>query len=354
MKNFSTNQTRNFYTAVRNRTGETSMDNVGDIALATITPEENGAAEAIAFKYRNGYGNLTRTDTIGVGNIRSINLKAAADIPLKKYTVAINSSVFDISNKKIAGTNGDAIGKTFILRTEVTNLFDFNPHNSAVYVGSVVIDSSTTADIFYKTLAVAIANALPESNGYPLFRVFVKTTEVTKGMVLTDLSGVSSISNIVLVESPQKFVLGKLSGEPCPFYVSDTVALGETDELQWATITKADSDVSGYTVISGTRQLAELEYFALGERGDVYREYWYPNNYDHSSEYLIDQSKKYKVMTIEYFWNGPSEDVQKSPRTLQIAAEISGTGSQATCILDGLYASVQVALGKSTGSGTGA
>ena len=358
MRNFSTNQTRNFYTAVRNRTGETSMDNIGDVALVTITPEENGAAEAIAFKYRNGHGKLTRTDIIGVGNIRSINCKEAQDTPLKMHTVSINSSILDLSSSHMKiHENGDAIGKTFITRLDISQLFDYNPSNSFGFVASIVGDATNlaSADAFYKAMAIAIAKAIPtKDSDYPLIRVFVKTTEVTKNTKISDLSGVSSISGIKIVEAPQRFVLGKLSGDPCPVAVSTSVKIGEFEDLSWGNIVNANSDVSNLTVIPAAQALAELEYFALGEKGDYERGYRYPNDYDHTPEYLINTSKSYKVMTIEFNWAGGAEDVQKSPRTLQIAAEISGTGSTATCILDGLYASVLAALGKTSGSGTGA
>jgi len=358
MKNFNTNQTRHFYTAVRNRTGETSMDNIGDIALATITPEQNGAPEAICFKYRNGQADITRTDTIAVDKVKSINLKEAAGTPLKMYTVAINSSAFDISNKKIV-VNNDALGKTFFCKLHISQLFDYDDNNDVTVAAAIVGDATNlgSADAFYKALACSIANALPLVDPkYPLVRVFVKTTEVKKGMKVADLSGVSSISGITLVQSPQKFVLGKLSGEPCPFDVFATVDVDNVSAVEWATITPADSNVSGYIEIPGAKQLAELEYFALGERGDYYRGFRYPDDYDHSAEYLIDYKtpKSYKVLTLEYFWNGNAENVQKSPRTLQIAAEITGSGSTATCILDGLYTSVLAALGKADGSGSGA
>lgn len=356
MRNFSTNQTRNFYTAVRNRTGETSMDNIGDVALVTITPEENGAAEAIAFKYRNGHGKLTRTDTIGVNCIRSISCKEAKGTPIKMHTVAIDSSVFDISNKKLI-SNGDALGKTFVTRLNISQLFDYNPSNNLEFAAGIVGDATNlgSADAFYKAMAIAIVNAIPTRDvDYPLIRVYVKTTEVTKDMAVSDLSGVSSISGIKIVENPQRFVLGKLSGGVCPTAVSTSVKVGEFDDFAWGAITNANSDVSGLTEIPGAQDLAELEYFALGEKGDYERGYRYPNDYDHSSEYLISTAKSYKVINIEYFLAGNAEDVQKSPRTLQIAAEISGSGSQATSIADGLYSSILAALGKVSGSGAGA
>lgn len=361
MRNFSTNQTRGFYTAVRNRTGETSMDNIGDVTLVTITPEENGAAEAIAFKYRNGHGKLTRTDTIGVNAIRSINCKEAAGTPLQMHTLTIDSSVFDISNKKLANNN-DALGKTFITRIDISQLFDYNPSNSLGFVAGIVGDATNlgSASAFYKAMAVAIVNGVPAPDkDHPYIRVYGKknddsfTDEIKKGDAVGDISG--TLKAIAIVAGPQKFVLGKLSGDPCPIALSTTVKIGEFDEYKWGSVAVAASIISGMTEIPGAQALAELEYFALGEKGDYERGYRYPNDYDHTPEYLINTSKSYKVMTIEYFLAGNAEDVQKSPRTLQIAAEISGTGSTATCILDGLYSAVLTAIGKGTsGSGSGA
>lgn len=363
MKNFNTNQTRHFYTVLDDKTGST-LAAAGDIALSTIKQSASAHVEAISFGYMNGDLNVTRTDSIAVDKIKSINYAVAAAIPLKMYTISVNTSVLDISNKKINGTNGDAVGKTFIVRLNVGQLFDYDDNNGFTYIASVVGDATTLAssDAFYKALAVAIAKAIPQNDSkFPIIRVVVGTQEVKAN---TSVSGItaSSISGIKLIQGPQKFVLGKLSGEPADFSISTTVKVDNVTEYDWSTDDSKKASVSdvstpaGLKEIPGAYQLAELEYFALGERGDVYRGYLYPNDYDNSANYLIDYKtpKSYKVLSIEYFWAGGAEDVQKSPRILQLAAPVTGTGSSATCELDSVYAAVLTAIGKAPASGSGA
>ena len=358
MKNFNTNQTRHFYTVIDDKTGST-LSAAGDIALSTIKQSTGADVEAISFSYMNGDGNVTRTDSIAVDKVKSINYGPAKGTPLMMNTVSINSSVFDISNKKINGTNGDALGKTFVTKVTITELYDYDEANNATYVATVVGDATSlgSADAFYKAMAVAIADSLPKNDPkYPKVKVFVKTTEVTPGMSVSDLAGVSSISGIKLVQGAQKFVLGKLSGEPCPFYVTASVKIDDVSVAEWATITPAVSDITNNIEIPGAFQLAELEYFALGERGDVYRGYLYPNDYDNSANYLIDYKtpKSYYVLSIEYYWAGNAENVQKSPRLLQLAAPNTGTASSPVCELDTVYSAVLAALGKAAASGSGA
>lgn len=358
MKNFNTNQTRHFYTVIDDKTGST-LSAAGDISMSTIKQSTDADVEAFSFSYKNGDLNVTRTDTIAVDKVKSVNYGVAAATPLKMYSIAIDSNVLDISNKKINGENGDAVGETFLTKVTISQLFDYDDSNAFTYVASVVGDATNLAssDAFYKAMAVAIAKSFPKGDGYPKVRVFLKGTEVTATTTVASLSGVSSISSIDLVQGPQKFKLDKLSNEPCPFSVATSVKISDVVEYDWSTDNSkkaVDSTVSGFTEIPAAYQLAELEYFALGERGDVYRGYLYPNDYDNSANYLISTSKSYMVLSIEYYWAGNAEGVQKSPRLLQLAAEASGTGSNVTSELDNIYAAVLAAIGKAATSGSGA
>ena len=335
--NFNTNQTRQLYVAKVDKTGSTIADPLDIKAAQAATGE-------FYFVYKNADGILTRSDSIDPKKVVSVKNTAAADMDTKlmKYTVAIDTSKVTLAN---------LVGKTLDCIVTAHQVYDYDYANSVSVVASVIGDSTNTANAtaFHKDLAIAIAKAMPKLTNYPLFKVFSNGTEVLPTTAASDVTGAAA--GVVLVEAAQKYVRGKLSGEPCPLSVAFRLRDGNKDDIIWGTCTPAASDVSGNTIVTGTRKVADLEWFALGERGDVYRGAMWPNDYP--TTYAVDLSKKYDIVTVEYYWNGAAENVQKSPRMIQIACEISGSGSAASSAASTLKSTIDGFVA-GTGSGSGA
>lgn len=302
MRNFNTNQTRHFYVA---GAVDANVDTNLDIALGTTATGE------MYFKYKNADGLLTRSDTIDPKKVVSLKNTAAADMATKlmMHTITVDTNAVTLSN---------LVGKSISITVTTLGLIDYDASNGISITATITGDSTNTgsASNFYKAIAMALAKAMPKFDSqYPLFKIFIGTTEVTKDT--TTVSGTAA--SIKLVEAPQKYVRGKLSGEPVPFSVSTKADLG-TDAVAWHSETVAVSDVSNHTVVPANYVLADLEYFCYGERGDYYRGSNWPNDY--TPTYAIDPKSDtaYNVVTIEYYWAGNVENVQKSPRIIQIAA----------------------------------
>lgn len=320
MTNFNTYQTRHFYVAGAIADG--AVENNLDIALGKTA--EN---EYFFFSYKNADGLVTRSDLINPCWIRSVKKTAAADMarPLMAHTIAVDTSAVTLAN---------FIGKEFILTINFQEFIDYSPSSGFAVSVSVTGNSTNTASAaaFHKALAEAIALALPEKK-YPYLKVFSNGSEVTKAEAKAG-SATGSSGGVVLVEAAQKYVRGKLNGDPIPFTVSFDVE-GEV----WGTDTPAPSEISDNTVVPAAYVIADLEYFALGERGDIYRGSNWPNDYEPT--YAIDLSKDYDILTIEFYWQGTAENVQKSPRMIQIAAESGGSSAG---VVDTLYDSVQAVI----------
>ena len=78
-------------------------------------------------------------------------------------------------------------------------------------------------------------------------------------------------------------------------------------------------------VING-KQVADLEFFLAGEKGDIYRGVGYPNVIN--TEYLVDSAKAYNFIDIHYAYVGSGEGVQKSEKTISIAVpKVGATNS---------------------------
>ena len=326
MQNFNTNQTRHFYVA---GAIDSSVDTNLDIALGTTATGE------LYFKYKNADGLLTRSDTFDPKKIVSLKKTLSTDmaIPLKAHTVAVNTSAVTLSN---------LVGKTLNLVITINQAFDYDDDNCIRVIASVVGNSTNTANAtaFHKALAEAIALALPTPDpAYPLIKVFSNGSEVTKAIAKAG-SAVGAAGGVVLVEGIQKFVRGKLTGEPCPFSVAFHLKDSNTGDIVWGTDTVANSAISGNTVVPAAYALANLEYFALGERGDYVRGYNYPNEYQPT--YAINPASTYDVLSIEYYWSGSAENVQKSPRLIQVAAPHNASAASDICTI--LYNQIDAAI----------
>lgn len=324
MANFNTYQTRNLY-VVKDFLASGTPDSAGELAMGTAATGE------IFFKYFNGDGLDSRTDLIRPESIISLKKTKAADmdIKLKKHTIAVDTSAVTLSN---------CVGKAFNLVITFHEVGSYDWADTNTITVSVLGNSTNTANAtaFHKALAEAIAAALPEKK-YPLLKVFSNGTEVKKGDTATGAAG-----GVVLVEAAQGYRRGLLSKEAYPFTVSFSLRDSNVGYIIWGTDTIADSDVSSNTIIPSVYALADLESFTMGERGDAFRGYFYPYNYEPTP--LIDLTKSYDVVSVEFAWQGNAENIQKSPRMIQFACEVSGSGSQATSDADDLYDAIAAAM----------
>lgn len=320
MRNFTTNQTRNLYVATSKLadTAEATLKAAAPLAIALGTTKD-GLCYLI---YRNADGDLTRSDTFDPKKISSLKFTEAADMdkPLIAHVVKVDEDMLPT-----------LVGAKISCKVTIHEMFDYDDSNTTTVVATIVGNAVNTAsaEAFHKAMALAIAKVLPiTEKAYPLVKVYSSGAEVLANTPDASVDG--SAHGIVLVEAPQKYVRGKLTGEPIHISVAFEVA-SDVEEIVWGTDTRktvaevnTDQSTSIAPVeITGTHALADLEWFALGERGDVYRGFNYPNDY--TPTYAVDLAKKYDVLTIEYYWNGGAEHVQKSPRMIQVASPVNGS-----------------------------
>ena len=331
MANFNTNQARQLYVASARKTSAAGVTSNGDIALLT------DQAGDFYFVYKNGDGIVTRSDVIPAGCIEYVNKRTAAQCarPLMAYTVAVD-------NDAIALT--DLVGKTVRIKISCNQFMSYSDNDSVPVIAEFAANSTNTATAaaFHKELAMAIAKALPKKD-IPYFKVYSSGTEVTADTAAGSVTG--SANGVVLVPGQQKWVRGKMTGEPLTLDIATSVKIANTDDIAWgksSVATVADTNTAQSTSISpvsisGSYELADLEYFALGERGDIYRGSFWPN--DVTPTYMVNVASTYDVLSVQYYWQGHAENIQKSPRTIQVAGP--------TAVINALYTAL-------TGAGSGA
>ena len=300
MATFSTNQVRQLYVATSLKTPHVlASDAAGSIAVKNDTVKSH-----LYFEYK-GADNLMRSDLIDTKNILYAKATDATAMAhnLKSVTVALDSNV-----------NGGApvAGQDYILRIAFKQYVGMSDEDQYFKYGMVHAYAGMSASEFYKVLAVSLAKNFSREI-VPLIKIEIKTasatTEVTPTTKVADLK--DTYTGVVVTEVEQPWRLGVMAQTPVYFTVQSVPVTVNGDERHWATLTESTSGSIG-----NGKTIADLEYFCMGERGDMYRQVGWPHNIP--TTYLVDPTKTYCVFDIHYAYVGSNESVQKSEKTITI------------------------------------
>lgn len=300
MATFSVNQVRQLYVATALKTPHVlASDAAGSIAVKNDTVKSH-----LYFEYK-GADNLMRSDLIDTKNILYAKATDATAMAhdLKSVTVALDSNV-----------NGGApvAGQDYILRIAFKQYVGMSDEDQYFKYGMVHAYAGMDANEFYKVLAVSLAKNFSREV-VPLIKIEIKTasasTEVTPTTKVADLT--DTYTGVVVTEVEQPWRLGVMAQTPVYFTVQSVPVTVNGDERHWATLTE---DTKGS--IGNGKTIADLEYFCMGERGDMYRQVGWPHNIP--TTYLVDPTKTYCVFDIHYAYVGSNESVQKSEKTITI------------------------------------
>ena len=300
MATFSVNQVRQLYVATEFKTSHVlASDAAGSIAVKNDTAKSH-----LYFEYK-GADNLMRSDLIDTKNILYAKATDATAMAhdLKSVTIALDSNV-----------NGGApvAAQDYILRIAFKQFAGMSDEDQYFKYGMVHAYAGMDASKFYKVLAVSLAKNFSREV-VPLIKIEIKTesatTEVTPTTKVADLT--DTYTGVVITEVEQPWRLGVMAQTPVYFTVQSVPVTVNGDEIHWATLTESTSGS-----ISNGKTIADLEYFCMGERGDMYRQVGWPHNIP--TTYLVDPAKAYCVFDIHYAYVGSNESVQKSEKTITI------------------------------------
>lgn len=176
---------------------------------------------------------------------------------------------------------------------------------------SLTAAAKTIGDLAALIAADAEASALVAITGTPATTVVVEEPAVA-------LTG-GSTTGIIIEEAEQPWVLGMMPQAFIPFTPQFlTITVNGEDRL-WGVATV----VTPTNTVPDGHLIADLEYFCMGARGDIYRGMGYPNTI--KTTYLVDPSAVYDVLDIHYFYTGSNESVQKSEKTITLVAVDDGS-----------------------------
>ena len=333
--NYSVNQVRQLYVAKALKTPHVlASDTAGSIAVKNDTAKNH-----LYFEYK-GADNLMRSDLIDIKNIlyaKAIDADAMAH-ELKAVTVTLDSEV---------NAGAPVAGQDYILRIAFKQYVGMSDEDQYFKYGMVHAYAGMDADEFYKVLALSIAKnfsreVVPlikievhskatkskggfDSNGYMVVTPTTKDngkSDTTNPYYATNAI-VTDIDSIRITEVEQPWRLGVMAQTPVYFTVQPVAVMVNGDERIWATVTEGTNG----TIANG-KKIADLEYFCMGERGDMYRNIGWPHNIP--TTYLVDPTVKYNVIDIHYAYVGSNENVQKSEKTITLVVPKVGANNQAS------------------------
>ena len=333
--NYSVNQVRQLYVAKVLKTPHVlASDAAGSIAVKNDTAKNH-----LYFEYK-GADNLMRSDLIDIKNILYAKATDADDMAheLKAVTVTLDSEV---------NAGAPVAGQDYILRIVFKQYVGMSDEDQYFKYGMVHAYAGMDADEFYKVLALSIAKNFSreivplikievhskatkskggfDSNGYMVVTPTTKDngkSDTTNPYYATDTL-VTDIDSIRITEVEQPWRLGVMAQTPVYFTVQPVAVMVNGDERIWATVTESTNG----TIANG-KKIADLEYFCMGERGDIYRGIGFPNNIP--TTYLADPTVKYNVIDIHYAYVGSNENVQKSEKTITLVVPKVGANNQAS------------------------
>lgn len=329
MATFSTNQVRHLYVAEALQSPKVLESHaVGSIAVRTDTAKTH-----LYFEYK-GAGGMTRSDLIDIKNILHAKATDADDLAhdLAKYELTLDANI----------NGGEPVaGQDYVLRIAFRNYVGLSEEDQYFKYGMVHTTVGMSASDFYKALALSLAkNFSREEEG--LLKFYLKTsssaTEVTKYTKESELSG--TYVGVVIEEAPQPWTLGVMEQVPVNFTLQPSPIIFSGDEVVWGTVTKVASTNS----IPDGHKIADLEYFCMGERGDLYRMVGFPHVI--RTKYLVNPDNKYNVIDIHYAYVGPNEGPQKSEKDITIVVPKIGANNQAS---NALANSIISAINSATG-----
>lgn len=329
----SDNQFRNLYVMNTYKTSESALAAVGDLTLKVDTAKSN-----VYLVYKDTEDTIT-SDLISIKNLLYAKSTKATDMArtLNSQSVTLNADPIS--------------GQDYVLNVEIRNFVALGDDSTHIKFGAVHAVKGMTKSDFYKAMALNLAKNLSREPS-PILNVSLtkydtagnsgsgSDTEVEvlingKMQNFAALTATESYTDIIIDEVEQPWRRGVAQVEPVNFNTTCGTILMDGDDVIWGTVEKETGDE-----IQNGKQIADMEWFYHGTRGDIYREATYPDNFDFKP--LVDETKAYSTLDIHFAYVGPGVEVAKSERTITV---VCATAAELTKLITALKTATGVDAG---------
>lgn len=321
MSNFSINQVRHLYFA---KTLKSGTDIAATDAAGNILPKGDKNKTYLYFQYMSPAG-IVRSDLVPIDKNMSVRVTKSEAMAhgLSRVLLTLDSTV-----------NATPVaGQEYMTRITFSQYIGLGEEDKNFKYGYVKATAGMSASDFYKKMAISIANNVSKDTT-PLVTVYLKTSASEEKVNPKDkeTSHSQTYTGIILEEAVQDWNLGTMPQAFIPFVAQPTTILVDGDEVIWG---KVESSEVKNKVENG-HNIADLEYFSMGARGDIYRMMGYPNVI--KTTYLIDPEKKYDTLDIHYAFTDSNESVQKSERDITLACIDDGSHTDMKALITAINA----------------
>lgn len=302
----SDNQFRNLYVMNAYKPDEAAITAVGNLTLKVDTAKSN-----VYLVYKDTEDAIT-SDLISIKNILYAKSTKATDMARKLNSQSVTLNADPVS------------GQDYVLNVEIRNFAALGDDFTHIKFGAVHAVKGMTKSDFYKAMAVNLAKNFSREPSPVLNVSLTKSTTSdsdtnTKVAVLvngkmqnlTALNSTESYTNIIIDEVEQPWRRGVSQVDPVNFNTTCGTILVDGNDVIWGTVKKEEG-----SPINNGKQIADMEWFYHGTRGDIYREAAYPDNFDFKP--LVDETKAYSTLDIHFAYVGPGVEAAKSEKTITV------------------------------------
>jgi hypothetical protein len=292
--NFSTNQVLHFY--------------VND-------PAVNSVVAVGSKKFADGAFSLEVSDSTGV--LRSDKIENVMWV--KKATAAKQVTPYMEANLQFSADVNEGApiaGQNYIVRVSYPSVGGTGIEAWTTKTATAYAKASSTAETILEELATALNEAFA-ADGVLVATADGSTLNITQSDLAT-----------------KTFEAGVRPAYAVQFTVTAAKVVADGEEVDWLTEDSFKVTANTELGISGSYKLADMEYFALGERGDEYRMMGWPNVAFKSKDYYkIDVAKDYDVYTIHFASVGANAN-HKMEKEIVIATigEVAGLEAALTAL----------------------
>lgn len=279
-----------------------SVNQVRHLYVADGTEQAVKTDNGFYIVFKNADGESIRTDIIE--NILSGTSKSAIS---SRYS----PKIINITSK----TSTVTVGDNYMVKLTYKDFAGGGEESEYNEYASVKATSATPSDL-YKALAVLLYK---NTKAQGIVDVYLHDgsayTKIDDTHTVNNLTG--TYINLVVSEARQPWALGTMPENKVRLTTANVTA-------DWANVAEPLVYPGSFTPWGNGREIADLEYFCLGERGDLYRYMGWP--YTKPTKGRIDPDAEYDLIDIHYAYVGSNESVQKSEKDITIAVKANITG----------------------------
>ena len=293
-------------------------------------------------------GGVLRSDIIKVANITKAKAVKGSTLArgLAKYEVALDANVN--SGAPIAGQD---YLLDFVIYEYGANSYEYQyVKHAAVRATSAM--ATDAAKFYVELLKSAELNFSREQVKFFNFSLVDAEAKVytydavgkvwyEDGVESTEADVITEIPTKLIVEEvEQPWVKGLKQSDPVKFSILPRDVRDAGNDYTWGTVTK----ITSTTFVQNGKVTADMEYFYMGERGDVYRNVGFP--YVINTEYLVTPSEAYHFIDISYKEVGTGVDVHEQNKMITIVVP-GGTAGTTLTAANAIIADINTAAGSS-------